>query len=345
MVREEIKRAAQDGKTKLQFPTGETAMKIEGLGESHGWYSREQVNGVTPDKLKVGMNIRTDLGVMGDPDATEWIIADVLGDGKFKAVPKEMVERFGGDVQKAVEGGNWETFDISGKVDTNNPIYKFYEKDLGRYLKNNFNAKNIIDDKGVSWMELDIKPEMAKKPVMAFGKMATSPLFAIAGATALGVGLKRGSDYLSEKFPYKWENEELKNKTLQPKVDFNKLKDAIAHNESRGESKPYQFRKFSGSKAMGEDLGKYQITTEELRVYSKRFIGKQVTPDEFIASPELQDQYILGKIKNLSSRGLTPEEILAVHRSGMSDLTRESLNRKLKERADYVKSGLLAYNK
>ena len=34
MVREEIKKAADDGKTKLQFPTGETAMKIEGLGNT-----------------------------------------------------------------------------------------------------------------------------------------------------------------------------------------------------------------------------------------------------------------------------------------------------------------------
>src|SRR5262249_41391694 len=32
IVREEVKQAAKDGKTKLQFPTGETAMKIEGLG-------------------------------------------------------------------------------------------------------------------------------------------------------------------------------------------------------------------------------------------------------------------------------------------------------------------------
>lgn len=32
MVREEIVQAAKDGRTKLQFPTGETAMKVEGLG-------------------------------------------------------------------------------------------------------------------------------------------------------------------------------------------------------------------------------------------------------------------------------------------------------------------------
>lgn len=31
MAREEIAKAVKDGKTKVQFPTGETAMKIEGL--------------------------------------------------------------------------------------------------------------------------------------------------------------------------------------------------------------------------------------------------------------------------------------------------------------------------
>ena len=36
-----------------------------------------------------------------------------------------------------------ETFDISGKVDINNPIYKFYEKDLGKYLKSKYSAKEI----------------------------------------------------------------------------------------------------------------------------------------------------------------------------------------------------------
>lgn len=43
MVREEIKKAAQDGKTKLQFPTGETAMKIEGLGETQRWFETPKI--------------------------------------------------------------------------------------------------------------------------------------------------------------------------------------------------------------------------------------------------------------------------------------------------------------
>lgn len=40
-----------------------------------------------------------------------------------------------------------EEFDISDKIDKNNPIYKFYEKEVGKYLKNNYDGKIITDDK------------------------------------------------------------------------------------------------------------------------------------------------------------------------------------------------------
>jgi hypothetical protein len=39
MIREEIKTAGKDEITKLQFPTGETAMKIEGLGDTKAFFS------------------------------------------------------------------------------------------------------------------------------------------------------------------------------------------------------------------------------------------------------------------------------------------------------------------
>lgn len=40
-----------------------------------------------------------------------------------------------------------ENFSIEIKIDTNNPIYKFYEKEVGKYLKNNYAGKLITDDK------------------------------------------------------------------------------------------------------------------------------------------------------------------------------------------------------
>lgn len=188
MIREEIKKASQDGKTKLQFPTGETAMKIEGLGGTHQqWGSRTQRARLTPENLVVGDEIsRIPTAQDFTPDVMDkWIITDVLGDGKFKAVPKDRVETLrdpfgadtGGKLTKSdIEYINSlpevETFDISGKVDTSNPIYKFYEKDIGKYLKNKYNAQLITDPQGVKWWEVNIGKDIAKQPVEAFGAFA-----------------------------------------------------------------------------------------------------------------------------------------------------------------------------
>jgi len=81
-----------------------------------------------------------------------------------------------------------EQFDISGKVDKNNPIYKFYEKDVSNYLKK-FGGKRITDKQGVEWTEVPVKKEWGKEPVDAFGKIMLNPLFLGAGiATAAVVG-------------------------------------------------------------------------------------------------------------------------------------------------------------
>jgi hypothetical protein len=191
MVREEVKKAAQDGKTKLQFPTGETAMKIEGLGDIKRWWLSNEKSGLDASRyldindLKVGQMI-TEAPSAGVSGYDDWVITDVLGDGKFKAVPKSELDKIVKDnptlaISKLKNmrtiGGeleNWldrmsEQFDISGKIDTENPIYKFYEKDLGRYLRSKYNAKLITDKQGVNWFEVDVKPDYAKMPVEAFG--------------------------------------------------------------------------------------------------------------------------------------------------------------------------------
>jgi len=194
MIREEIKKASQDGKTKLQFPTGETAMKIEGLGETPNWrlISEDTYADGTPkridDKLEIA-DLETGKTVM--QGGNDWIITDVLGDGKFKAVPKSRYElktsEFMNEKELAeMKDAYSETFDISGKVDTNNPIYKFYEKDVQKYL-NKFGGKRVVDDKGVSWIEIPITKEQGKAPVEAFGKAKIGVVGQVAGATAVGV--------------------------------------------------------------------------------------------------------------------------------------------------------------
>jgi len=177
IIREEIKQAAIDGKTKLQFPTGETAMKIEGLGENTSWRLSQppiaNAGRITPDNLKVGLEIVDE----GRP-YEGWIITDVLGDGKFKAVPKKTWDDIRPDKFKvdSIDQHNLdmatETFDISGKVDTSNPIYRFYEKEVGKYLSNKYQAKRIKDAQGVEWWEVDITKNLAGQPVEAFGAVA-----------------------------------------------------------------------------------------------------------------------------------------------------------------------------
>lgn len=183
VIREEVKQAAKDGKTKLQFPTGETAMKIEGLGENTSWtrastYARNNRIRLGNSDMKVGLEIND-----GNSD---WIITDVLGDGKFEAVPKVVFDDSGvkhtlngiEDFNKGSFDGAKETFDISGKVDTENPIYKFYEKTVQKYLANKYGGKVITDPQGVKWVEIDIKPEYKGLPVEAFG---------VGGAMTLGL--------------------------------------------------------------------------------------------------------------------------------------------------------------
>lgn len=199
MAREEIAQASKEGKTKVQFPTGETALKIEGLGGGNGGFTLiERVsqysthyNEITPEKLKVGQELSQGGG-------RELVVAKVLGDGKFEAYPKrisdnvKIVDQLKGEeaLKKLINsnsqlyyeikgaGGvdewkkiqeNWkETFDISTKVDTKNPIYKFYEDEMAKYLKNNYDAKLVKDKKGVTWYEVSIKPEMGTRPMDAF---------------------------------------------------------------------------------------------------------------------------------------------------------------------------------
>lgn len=183
MVREEIKQAGLDGKTKIQFPTGDTAMKIEGLGEAPHWETVGMKGGDTNlnqalEHLKVGNEVYD--------GHSNWIITDVLGDGKFKAIPKTLAAPNTVHRLKPESGYSFlpdgraykehltETFDISGKVDTNNPIHKFYEKDLGRYLQNKYGATRVTDPQGVSWYEVKVPEGAAEKPVTAFKKAGVS---------------------------------------------------------------------------------------------------------------------------------------------------------------------------
>lgn len=189
VIREEIKKAAQDGKTKLQFPTGETAMKIEGLGENSSFFTSTNRPGME-DMFDVPLKPETaKAGAEVWGNGQRWIITEVKGDGKFKAItlhnafPNETgylsadlgykpVPNKPGYAYKAHDA---EEFDISGKVDTNNPIYKFYESTVQKYLKK-YGGKLVTDAQGVSWIEVPINKTMQDQPVLAFNRLDNSSI-------------------------------------------------------------------------------------------------------------------------------------------------------------------------
>jgi hypothetical protein len=188
IIGEEIKRAARDGNTLLQFPTGETAMKIEGLGNTENWLaeSGNQWRRINETDLKVGGTI------VRPGEQEQWIITDVLEDGKFKAVPKDRFDRFlrNANVADDIDIDNRisyarhhlprvfddvETFDISGKVDVTNPIYRFYEHRIQRCLKRiKPDLERVTDERGVTWFQVQLTPDDVVRPVAAFG-IARSP--------------------------------------------------------------------------------------------------------------------------------------------------------------------------
>jgi len=199
VIREEVKQAAKDGKTKLQFPTGETAMKIEGLvNRSDKWVTldNELVDGTN---IKKGDLITYQTHEGGVHPDRRFLVTKNNGDGTFEAVDSltaendsefyqlikdrnqlddgrmptlEELSNVGALDNEAMRYLNKYSEQLSAKdtVDTNNPIYKFYEKEVGRYLTNKYGATQVTDPQGVKWYELDLKGKgFEKAPVEAFG--------------------------------------------------------------------------------------------------------------------------------------------------------------------------------
>mgnify|MGYP001560699014 CR=1 FL=1 len=195
IIREEIRDAAMAGKKRILFPVGETAMKIEGLGDRHNWFSRPHNNTqqqiderkLRPDNLFVGQDV-----YQNGNESEVWIITDVLEDGKFAAMPKEHFDSFVESKGLTISGQDlvsyaeqhatknfWsskETFDISGKVDKDNPIYRYYERDVVPYIlkSRRGNARLMTDGYGVTWVETALTQE-DRGPVIAYQRAEEEP--------------------------------------------------------------------------------------------------------------------------------------------------------------------------
>ena len=134
----------------------------------------------------------------------------------------------------------------------------------------------------------------------------------------------------------------------QEEVD--RIRNTIKYMETRGEAArgegmDYSFSQPSGIKEFGDALGAYQITEAKLRENSRRFLGKNVTKDEFLNNPELQDKYIESQIKFLLDRGFKTNSLFAAHRGGWSDLRRAATMERNKKYQQYVNEAMEQYQK
>lgn len=317
MLREELKQAAVDGKTKVQIPTGETAMRVEGLGETSRWlngdpgefgFDTDSLPPLKKEDLKVG-NTATQFDENGE--GQPWIITDVLEDGKFKAAPKDIYDRLTRKELASDDPFN-ETFDISGNIDKSSPIYRFYEKTLADYARKNFGAKLITDPQGQTWFEIDIKPDMAG-PVRAFSAVPPG---------ALGAELsRRAQEKINKDMEEESKNPPIfirKKKLFTPHNYLEETKDlssdnitkGIIANESRGHPDPY-----SAVGRLTGDLGKYQVHPDTLKEWSKPFLGKILSKKEFLKNPEAQETFYRKFRELIDPLNLTDEEaIVAWHR-------------------------------
>ncbi len=156
-------------------------------------------------------------------------------------------------------------------------------------------------------------------PEKEIGKSTISDILKF-GAGALGTAGAAGVLSKKNKFTVTNTNKE---KSIIPS---SKLASAIAETETNviPESKRYSFSQPSGIKSLGRAMGKYQVTEGELRDYSKLYTGRKITSKQFLSNPKIQDEYMIGKINYLRSKGMTDEEIIAAHRGGLNADTSSS---------------------
>ena len=105
---------------------------------------------------------------------------------------------------------------------------------------------------------------------------------------------------------------------VRPPLDIQKYLKAIAYNETRGVTgmDPYKSKEYSGKPELGDALGRYRVTRGELNTHSKRYLGRNVSTQEFLSNPKLQDEYVSKQAQYRYDQGYTPQQAADFHRAG-----------------------------
>lgn len=124
--------------------------------------------------------------------------------------------------------------------------------------------------------------------------------------------------------------------------EVSRIKDNIGRAETSIVKEPYSFSQWSHKQLgpaspLGKALGKYQITEARLREKAEAFLGKKVTPQQFLKSPELQDKFIENQIRWQLDNGMTENQVYGTHRRGWGNLKPEQLKKAEATSSEYIK--------
>lgn len=103
-------------------------------------------------------------------------------------------------------------------------------------------------------------------------------------------------------------------------LDAETIKAEIAFRESGVSKNPYTAK--NENKNGTSDYGKYQVNEQTLKTYSKKFLGKEITPQEFLKSPALQEKFMESAVKHLQSLGAKSlDAFLILWHKGWGDIS------------------------
>lgn len=129
-----------------------------------------------------------------------------------------------------------------------------------------------------------------------------------------------------------------------PQKEIESAKQAIKYMETRGEKNPYSFSQPSGVKELGEAMGAYQITEAKLKENAKKFLGRNVSKQEFLNNPELQDKFVESEIKYLKDNNFKIDSLFSAHRGGWSDMSRQATINRNNKYKEYMNQATQKYN-
>jgi hypothetical protein len=173
VIREELSRAASEGKPVVRFADADTVADVE------GWARKRIINpGTAFDSIFSGrILVGTRAGRAADLQYTGNVRVDDSGNVTAEAFPRDVTgQRIGeatwvATAPSSLSNAVREQFFKKSKeleFPENQGIYDRYSKEVANYLKS-LDAKRVVDEMGHGWWEVPVKPQQRRTQIFSMG--------------------------------------------------------------------------------------------------------------------------------------------------------------------------------